>query len=133
MEGILSLGEKPEDWVKNKNSPLDYLAENQDTDGGIKNENKENKIWETAYVLSALSGKSWNQIMQKFSKPIVETPTFKKVEIPTSQTKTLKNVEKIDPKNITASPINAITNNQEPKQIIKQNWFRRLLNKIFGF
>ena len=129
----MSLGEKPEDWQKNNNSPLDYLALNQDLDGGIREADINSKIWETAYATSAIEGKTWNQIMQKFSKPIVETPTFKKVEIPTSQTKTLKNVEKIDPKNITASPINAITNNQEPKQIIKQNWFRRLLNKIFGF
>ena len=43
----------------------------QDTDGGIKNENLNNKIWETAYVASILSDKTWNQIMQKFEKPVV--------------------------------------------------------------
>lgn len=94
MEGILAMNEKPaniaisdtpehfdlqnvfgEDWIKNNNSPLDYLGTIQDADGGIKNlpagsegENIQNKIWETAYVASALSGKTWNQIMQKFEK-----------------------------------------------------------------
>ncbi len=81
------MSEKPEDWIKNNNTPLDYLGENQDTDGSIKNENKENKIWETAYVITALSGKTWNQIMQKFEKletKIIETPKLedlpKKIE-----------------------------------------------------
>lgn len=95
IEGILAMNEKPaniaigdtpeyfdlqnifrEDWIKNGNTPLNYLATIQDTDGGIKNlpaglegENLQNKIWETAYVASALSGKTWNQIMQKFEKP----------------------------------------------------------------
>lgn len=88
IEGILALSEKPtniaigdtpeyfdlqnifrEDWIKNGNTPLDYFAIIQDTDGGTKNENIQNKIWETAYVTSALSGKTWNQIMQKFEKP----------------------------------------------------------------
>ncbi len=132
MEGILSLGEKPEDWVKNTNSPLDYLAGNQDKDGGIKNADLNSKIWETAYTLSALSGKSWNQIMGKFSKPTVETSTLKKIRIPTSSTKTLESVGKINPQELTASPINANTNSQEPEQI-KQNWFRKLINVIFGF
>ena len=41
------------------NTPLDYLATIQDTDGGVKDSNMQNKIWETAYVTSALSGKTW--------------------------------------------------------------------------
>ena len=68
MGGILALSEKPEDWIKNGNTPLDYLALNQDVDGGIKNEYSQSKLWETAYAITALSGKTWNQIMQKFEK-----------------------------------------------------------------
>ena len=30
--GIFALSEKPEDWIKNDNTPLDYLGVNQDTD-----------------------------------------------------------------------------------------------------
>ena len=59
MEGIVSFNEKFENWVKNGNTPLDYLAVNQDVDGGIKGDNMQNRIWETSYVLSVLSGKNW--------------------------------------------------------------------------
>src|SRR3989344_5329259 len=68
LEGIGALGEKPEDWEKNENTPLDFLATIQDTDGGIKNENLNSRIWETAYVVSTLSGKTWNEVLQKFEK-----------------------------------------------------------------
>lgn len=66
--GIRAIGEKPENWNKKNNNPLSYLATLQDTDGGIKDENTENKIWKTAYVVSAVSGKTWSQSMQKFEK-----------------------------------------------------------------
>lgn len=69
IEGILASSEKPEDWIKNDNTSLNYLAENQDIDGGTKNDDKKSKLWETAYAVTALSGKTWNQIMQKFEKP----------------------------------------------------------------
>ena len=129
MEGILSLGEKPTDWpagnadsvataggVKNGNTPIDYLAVNQD---------KAN-LWETAYALSVMSGKTWREIMQKFEKPILE----KKFET----NKTISKIKKIElKKEIIASPINAITENQKIEPVKKQNWWRILVNKIFGF
>src|SRR3989344_6733581 len=84
--GIWALSEKPENWIKNENTPLDYLAINQDIDGGIKNlsareggESLQNKIWETAYAITALSGKTWNQIMQKFEK-LKEESIFPPIE-----------------------------------------------------
>ena len=129
MEGILSLGENPVDWVRNTNSPLDYLAEKQDTDGGIKETNSDSKIWETAYTLSALSGKSWNQIMGKFYKPTLEPKIIEK-KITKSEIKKNSNLSK----ELTASPINAISNTENiSKQIKKQNWFRKLINLFFGF
>ena len=79
MEGILALSEKPEDWIKNNNNPLDYLASMQDADGGTKNDDKKSKLWETAYVATALSGKTWNQIMQKFEKPKEEVKIENKI------------------------------------------------------
>ena len=36
---------------------------------GQAGDNIKSKLWETAYAASALSGKTWNQIMQKFEKP----------------------------------------------------------------
>ena len=44
IEGILALSEKPENWIKNDNSPLDYLGINQDIDGGTKNDDKKVKF-----------------------------------------------------------------------------------------
>ena len=89
IEGILGFGEKPEDWVKSDKNPLGYLTENQDTDGGIKGESIKNRIWETAYAITAISGKTWNQIMVEFNKPPI------KVNTQATQIK----VAKITPKN----------------------------------
>jgi hypothetical protein len=141
MEGILALSGKPENWIKNNNSPLDYLATQQDSDGSIKNEYPQNKIWETAYAVSSLSQKNWNQIMQKFEKQ--KEISAQKNTIEEKPQKTAKtHVKKTAPKikitekeqpslqNVTASAINAL-NETEPKQI-KNNWFKRFLTKIFS-
>ncbi len=69
LEGITALDENPEDWKSGDKTPLDYFASIQDTDGGIKDADSQTKIWETSYVASVLSGKTWNQIMQNFQKP----------------------------------------------------------------
>jgi len=142
IEGILALGEKVEDWKKNdpaidgaSNTPLDYLATVQDTDGGIKNlstekegENIQNKIWETAYVASALSGKTWNQIMQKFEK--IEKPIENKIIV---------NIPKkiLKKEMLTATVINtitppSITTETTQTEIPKKSWFRNFLDKIFS-
>ncbi|KKT22260.1 MAG: hypothetical protein UW07_C0040G0010 [Candidatus Nomurabacteria bacterium GW2011_GWF2_43_8] len=141
LQGILASGEKPEDWIKKgpakggaSNTPLDYLATLQDADGSIKGENLENKIWETAYVLSALSGRTWNQIMQKFdkqTKPAVPAETSKKPapkqKIPEPKP---ENTEKQDA-TIVTSAITPPPTDIEP-EIPKKNWFRRLLENIFN-
>jgi len=122
IEGILSLGEKPEDWEKNDNSPLDYLAENQDVDGGIREADTNSKIWETAYTLASLSGKPWNQIMQKFDKPKTET-----IETPKTET-TMKPVIKKTAINKDTPTTTIVAPQPEPQ---KKSWFRRFLG-IFG-
>lgn len=129
LEGILALGEKPEDWVKNNNSPLDYLATIQDTDGGVKDESISNKIWETTYVLTALSGKSWNQVLQNFEKPI--TPALVTVKNnPTKQNMLIvKSENKIQN---TATVIEAVSDTPPATGNNQPNWFLRLLRSIFG-
>ena len=148
IEGILALSEKPEDWKKGENSPLDYIATMQDADGGIKNENMQSKIWETAYVASVLSGKAWNQIMQKFEKPeeIKEQLLKNTPETVVEKTKELKGQSlKNSPRTVlkkaipatqnTATVINATTETPATTktEIPKKNWFVRLLENIFGF
>jgi hypothetical protein len=134
MGGIFALGEKAEDWQKNDKSPIDYLANNQDTDGGIKNENIQNKLWETAYVLTVLSEKTWNQIMQKFD-PIESLPRITRTTVISERP--ASNGIKIQAKEITASPINTIegieNNTPQIDSSSKTSKFRIFLNKILGF
>ncbi|MEI6280820.1 MAG: immunoglobulin-like domain-containing protein [bacterium] len=151
MEGILALGEKPEDWIKNNNTPLDYLSSKQDTDGGIINKNEKNKLWETSYVASVLSGKTWNQIIQKFDKVKTlvanETPAGIKSQIrikaqkPKNEnkiiTKNIDNINKIESSVIqnTATVINAQTEDSSTNtktNISTRNWFMRILDSIFS-
>ncbi len=146
--GILALTEKPEDWIKKsadnliENTPLDFLTKNQDTDGGIKNEAMQNKIWETAYALSALSGKPWNQIMQKFDKPelpkIVEIQAKKEVvkkqEVKKQEVKKSRNLTVVQ--NV-ATPIAAIADisvkEKTPEPAKNKNWFVRFWESVLGF
>lgn len=132
IEGILALSEKPEDWIINTNSPLDYLANNQDTDGGIKDEYLQNRIWQTAYTLSALSGKTWNQIMQKFEKPNELKGQSFKNSLRTAL-KVVSAPQKIETKKTTSE-----LNKPEVKQKIEEQkpeekgWFKNFLSKIFN-
>ncbi|PIR68839.1 hypothetical protein COX93_01370 [Candidatus Nomurabacteria bacterium CG_4_10_14_0_2_um_filter_30_12] len=142
IQGILALSEKPEEWIKNNNTPIDYLIKNQDITDIEKNSSTEeninikNKIWETAYVVTALSNKTWNQIMQKFEKPIntiiveeknvLEEKINKVSKTPTQKTKKIAN------QNISTA-ISAFDNTKIiNNQTIKKNWFKKLLENIFG-
>lgn len=138
-EGILAFGEKLEDWVKSENTPLHYLASLQDIDGGIKENDLNSKIWESAYAVSALSGKNWNQIMQKFEKPaapavIVETPAPQMTRNSAKMVGVKPKIEKTAMKN-TANILSAVQNTETaaPQPPAKKNWFRRILDSIFGF
>ncbi len=142
--GIIALKEKPEDWQKGKDkkTPFDYLAVNQDTDGAMKNEVTEeeqklkNKIWETAYTAVAYSGKTWNDIMQNFEKPkdFDINSTEKKTEKPKTTLK--KTIQKIAPKVgveiKTENPAPETTPTEETNlKTENQNWFMRFVNFIF--
>lgn len=135
LEGILAMNEKPENWkiftngeTDGKNA-FDYLATLQNTDGGIKDENLNNRIWETAYVVSALSGKTWNQTMQSFEKP-KGTGTVLGASI------------KIAPKKVAVKPkiknmatvINTVNLPSKSTQTepTKRNWLMKILGNIFG-
>jgi len=129
MQGIMALGEKPSDWIVSGNSPLDYLANAQDPDGGIKDSVSENRIWQTAYVLSPLSGKTWNEVMQKFEKP-AEAPAqeMSKGIFDTKLETHLKiSKEKLVPLEQTEDTIAPA-----PEPTHKQGWLR-FLGFVFGF
>ncbi|MCX6753194.1 MAG: terpene cyclase/mutase family protein [Candidatus Nomurabacteria bacterium] len=58
-------------WSNNGKTGIDYLADNQDTDGGaIKNtEILQNRIWATSYAIPGALNETWNQIFHSFPKP----------------------------------------------------------------
>ena len=81
-------------WKKNEKTGSDYLAINQNIDGGVLNTDDVlvNRIWATSYAIPAVLGKTWNQIFSSFSKPTeviqnnqitqnVETPVIPVLEI----------------------------------------------------
>jgi hypothetical protein len=119
----------------------------QDSDGGIKDEDMNTKIWETAYVTSALSGKTWSQIMQKFDKQIIVTESIppkspapaplEKVAIKKTKPASV-NIEKAhteDPKNNDSiqNTANAIEATPAPEDNAQKSWFTKLLESIFGY
>jgi hypothetical protein len=126
MQGIIAIGGKID------NTTLEYLGENQDTDGGIKEENIQNRIWQTSYAINAVSEKTWNNTMQKFEKPVVvlTNPVIEKVNN-SNQTKFIKKIEKFQKP---APTIEAKQIQEEaPVQIKKKNIFRRIFEALFGF
>lgn len=129
LEGILASGENIQDFTK------EYFGENQDSDGGIKGDNLNNRLWQTAYVLTSLSGKTWNQIMQKIEKPTeiisIRNPLLKKINN-SGPIKFKKKFEKFQKKTFPVEISNPAPNLNLPAPK-KQSWFRRFLNKIFGF
>jgi hypothetical protein len=69
IQAIHALGEDPKTWTKNNRSPLDYLANIQDPDGGLdKSLDTNSRLWATSYAITAQSGKTWNALMATFSK-----------------------------------------------------------------
>ena len=141
LQGILALDENTKD------SAREYFGENQDEDGSVKVDSIQNKIWQTSYVLTSLSGKTWNQIMQKFEKPKIE-PEIEIAQIPQKETikaeeKKIVKVIKNDKKKlenlatqIVTAPIKAVIDNLDeekmPEPVKKESWFRRLIKKIFS-
>lgn len=68
-------------WIRNNNTPADYLATLQFPDGAILpiSENISDRIWATSYAIPAVIGKSWAQIMQKVEKPKSEDIVKKEI------------------------------------------------------
>ena len=97
----------------------------------IKNENLENRVWQTAYVISALSDKTWNQIMQNFEKVEPLTTITVQPKQPTPKPKIVKpKTENLTNQN-TATVINSVVPTSAP-ETEEGNWFSKLLSKFFS-
>lgn len=167
IQGIVALSEKPEEWIKNENTPIDYIAKNQDMteikkdSSTEENINTQNKVWETSYALTALSLKTWNQIMQKFEKPkdIITKEEKNKLEENIEKILSIIKEEKENNKILKTATTNKITKTPISKieitkkltnqniataisafddtkttntQTIRKSWFKKLLENIFG-
>jgi hypothetical protein len=130
MEGILALGENPKEWVKNGKSPIDYFTQNQDEDGAIKVDGVDNKIWQTSYVLGALSMKTWNQVMQRFEKPVgANVLSMKKY----SSSKTSEVLEKNTSGLAIMTPRVELESKDVSETTKKRGWFMNLLLAVLSF
>lgn len=71
-QAITALGESASSWKNNGQSPLDFLALRQKSDGGFEEETaaSDTRIWTTAYVIPAALNKTWDEILNNFPKPI---------------------------------------------------------------
>ncbi len=127
VEGIMALGGKPGGWTKNNKSPIEYLASKQGENGEIKADSIEGRIWQTAYAVKALSGKTWLETMQKFEKPAETISLEKPIEKKIVLKETLKTLPKKQQATIQAVPTEIKNIQQE-----KPGWFKNLLTKIFG-
>ena len=130
LEGLTSLGEKINDTT------LEYFADNQDTDGGIKDTNIENRIWQTSYVLTSLSGKTWTEIMQKFKTLSLESDIIKPSFFTNSHQaqfiQKIKKFQEIKKEKINQNSI-IKTESEQIQSEVRQNWFKKILKKIFHF
>lgn len=114
LEGLLA-----DNKDYDKTDQVNYFANNQSADGGIKEADTNSKMWETAYVASILSNKTWNEIMQKFKKPLEITANISTQAKP----ETLKK--------ITKKETNLPTAIQIDQPAPQKSWWKSLW-RIFG-
>ncbi len=71
LQAIASLGQTPDDWKKSGLTPLEHLGVFQQNDGGVEptTMSADTRVWATAYAIPAAFGKSWNYILQDFTRP----------------------------------------------------------------
>lgn len=76
LQAISSLGQTPEDWKKSGLTPLEHLGVFQQDDGGIEpmSASTETRIWATSYAIPAAFGKSWNDVLHDFTRPVPIEP-----------------------------------------------------------
>lgn len=72
-QAISALSWTPSGWMPNSFTEKDYLAELQQSDGGVEPESSDTqtRVWATAYAIPAALGKSWPMLLQSFPKSAV--------------------------------------------------------------
>lgn len=72
--GLIAGGESPSSLEKNGNNPFDFLANLQQTDGGLEETSKDldTRVWTSSYAVPAGLQKTWDDILKNFSKKVTE-------------------------------------------------------------
>jgi len=77
LQAISTLRESELNWIKNNNTPSDYLyALQANDDGGIEpaSTNLNSRIWATSFAIPAALGKPWASILSSFARPTAAWP-----------------------------------------------------------
>jgi hypothetical protein len=74
IQAIHALGENNANWVKNNNTPQDYLFKNQAPDGGLEADSPDSaRIWATSYAIPAALNISWLDLLFSFNREAVSS------------------------------------------------------------
>ncbi len=65
LQALSALGESATTWNGSNPSPLNFLATQQKTDGGVNptTDSNDNRIWATSYAIPGAQGKTWDSIL----------------------------------------------------------------------
>lgn len=70
LQAIYALGEGPNAWAQETETPVSFLANRQAEDGGLEEDaTRETRIWATAYAIPAALGRPWASILHAFPRP----------------------------------------------------------------
>ena len=71
MQAIEALGQSQEDWTNGGNTPAEYLASLQESDGGVEptSADAQTRLWATEFAVPAALGVPWPELLSSFSKP----------------------------------------------------------------
>jgi hypothetical protein len=71
IQAIHALGQSPVTWKVGDNTPLTYLEDIQEEDGGLTTspDDYSTRAWATTYAIPAVKGLTWDDILRDFRKP----------------------------------------------------------------
>ncbi|MCH8244327.1 terpene cyclase/mutase family protein [Patescibacteria group bacterium] len=97
MQAMAALGEPETSFVKNRNTPGDYLYKEQAEDGGVaKEDTQNNRLWATAYAISGAMQKSWGDILQNFNRPAVLVLALQEKELKRIELEVLRIAKEVE-------------------------------------
>lgn len=124
-----------EEWTKGGNSPDNYLAVQQASDGGAipSSEILQNRIWATSYAIPAIMKKPWSKIMRPVKKK--EEKKYEQEKVVKKENEEKKRKSENSAKINTATAINAVSDIicAEKTKNAKVDWLSDFLERVFGF